>query len=555
MERIIISLFDRQKDYGDVKPRQKGRQLVSPSVALARHRTTLNTTRYVLLFQKDAQKDYERQARSLDEGIRQAAVARDREGHGNQGRRAAVGTKNCLTSEMRVDCIPVNYEGDNGVWDLATTTHAIDSALGDLARELGEGNFRLYVNQVNGTAEQRSALALWAYRMVQANPSAGQCFFACLPEPARKAGLESHEQLQFAKAGDRRHPFGFFQRKFNTRNAPLHSTLDQLEHLLGRIHVGRDDVILLTGPSGAGKTMVATMCMKFLRCLHPEIKEENCLHINMAAIPENIFESEFFGHCKGAFTGAVADKEGIVARAHGGILFLDEIGEMPLHLQAKLLTFLDTGKYRRVGDTGTSSSDFLLICGTNRDLEGAIPTHFRRDLYERINMWHFDIPGFHDRPEDLEPALRRELAIWNDKEKANVRFAPEVEKKLLDLLKDHPLEGNYRAFRAIIRRLATLAQDNVITLDDVNREFGLKPSSSEAHPPLDYDIADLVRLAVALDACKSAKNAREAGERLFAATRARSPSFNGSAYFQRIFSQFGLKVRFRDGKFDTIERI
>jgi len=335
--------------------------------------------------------------------------------------------------------------------------------------------------------------------------------------------------MDFINATDAKSPFGFFQCKFNTCNPALHTTLSQLECLLKRIQVGLHDTILLTGPSGAGKTMIATMCMKFLQCLHAGITDQNYVHINMAAISGGLLESELFGHVKGAFTGADADKAGLVERANGGILFLDEIGELPLPLQAKLLTFLDTGTYRRVGDTNTRQSKFMLICGTNRDLETAIPDHFRRDLYERINMWHFNIPGLHERPEDLEPALRRELAIWNDTTKSGVLFTPDAKQRLLEHLSSIPLEGNYREFHALVRRLLTLAENSAVTIDDVNREIHTKATDSQngnQAVAIGYDLADLSQLAAALSVCKSAKNGREAGEMLFAATKARCPTLS-----------------------------
>ena len=610
MKRIIISLFDRQRDYGTVKDREG----TSPSVALARHPWTMNTERYILLFQKGDKEGgrggYREAAESLGDDIRKACSARDREDPRSEKRKqGGDSAEKSVPRDISIKYLPVDYGKDgDSVWDITAASKAIDAALAgrtkDIEKDESSNNeidkkekeinkkksevdkkkkiekkekerekkelesekkklgkkvrFRLYVNLVNGTADQRTALALWAFHMVHSLPSTCECFFACPPEGLPEGQLHSHEQLQFINAKEHGPSVGFFQGKFGTKNAALRSTLDRLERLLGRISIGLDDVILLTGPSGAGKTLAAQMCMKLLQSLHPEIKEENCVHINMASIPENLFESELFGHCKGAYTGATTDKEGLVAKANGGVLFLDEIGELPLHLQSKLLTFLDTGLYRKVGATDPDSSHFLLICGTNRDLENAIPSHFRRDLLERINMWHFAIPGLRDRPEDLEPALRRELAIWNTKKRSGVQFATDAKKSLLAHLRDLPLEGNYRELHAIVRRLATFAEDNVITLEDVKREVGPKASVSLVtgiSPQLNYDRIDLAQLAAALDVCRTSRNGREAGDLLFAATKARSQSFNGSAYFQRVFAQFGLKVRFKDGKFDTIERL
>lgn len=537
IKRIIISLFDRRKDYGEVKSQKRGPRRISPSIALAQHQKAMNATRYILLFQKG----YKNEANSLIDDIRTALQA-------NRSNADVI-------PEANISCRSVAYD-DNDVWDISVTTRAINDALADLSNEIQEGNVKLYINLENGTAEQKTALALWAYKATHLNQRL-TCLFVRKSTHLDTKELQSCDQLDFTNGEDKRHPFGFFQCKIRTSNDSFRKSLAQLEHLLKRISVGMEDVILLTGPSGAGKTMIATMCMKFLQCLNPGISEENCVHINMASIPENLFESELFGHRKGSFTGAIKDKIGLVEQADGGILFMDEIGELPLHLQAKLLTFLDTGKYRRIGEAKERSSKFLLICGTNQSLESITPNRFRRDLYERINMWHFDIPGLHDRPEDIEPTIQRELAIWNDKSKSNIQFAPEAKQKLLNHLKRIPLDGNHRQLHALMRRLATLALGHMITLDDVNREIdpreALMASAGSTSSP-DYDYADLALLSVALSACKTAKNGREAGEMLFAATKAKSPTFNGSTYIQRIFKKFGLKVRFKNGKFDSIER-
>jgi transcriptional regulator with GAF, ATPase, and Fis domain len=171
--------------------------------------------------------------------------------------------------------------------------------------------------------------------------------------------------------------------------------------------------------------------------------------VNCGAISESLFESELFGHEKGAFTGAVARKDGAFQAAHGGTLFLDEIGELPEASQAKLLRALETGEVRRVGSTSVSHPDVRVVAATNRDLERAVTAgEFRQDLFFRLAVLAIRLPPLRDRIEDL-PTLVRVLCT---KLGTGVRASPEA----LEKLKQHPWPGNVRELRNVLTRAFVL---------------------------------------------------------------------------------------------------
>lgn len=210
-----------------------------------------------------------------------------------------------------------------------------------------------------------------------------------------------------------------------------------------------DTAILLVGESGTGKEEVAKLIHgKSQRFRRPFIR------VNCAAIPIELFESEFFGHRRGAFTGSVSDREGRFRLAHGGTLFLDEIGSMPEAAQAKVLRVLQDGVFERVGESRSTMVDVRLICASNTDLEEAVDAGtFRRDLFYRINVVTIRVPPLRERREDIPVLAERfleELAIRLGK---RVRS---IHRDTLARLTTHPWPGNVRELRNVIERAVLL---------------------------------------------------------------------------------------------------
>ncbi|MDH3528641.1 MAG: sigma-54 dependent transcriptional regulator, partial [Acidobacteriota bacterium] len=216
-----------------------------------------------------------------------------------------------------------------------------------------------------------------------------------------------------------------------------------------------DATVLITGESGTGKDVLATWIhSKSARSDQPLVS------VNCGAIPENLVESEFFGFEKGAFTGAGKQKVGLIEAADGSSLFLDEIGEMPLSLQVKLLTFLENGVFRRVGSVRDQSSDARIIAATNKRLEAGIKDGvFRADLFYRLNIIAFEIPPLRERPEDLDALSEAFFERFKAKYgRPELELAPKAKKQL----KEHTWPGNVRELKNAIERTVALSADNVI---------------------------------------------------------------------------------------------
>ncbi len=218
--------------------------------------------------------------------------------------------------------------------------------------------------------------------------------------------------------------------------------------------------VLITGESGTGKELIA-------RLIHAASPRESqaFVPINCGAIPENLLESELFGHVKGAFTGAHADRAGLFEEANGGTLFLDEIGELPSQLQVKLLRALQEGEIRRVGDSSSRKVDVRIITATARDLEQEVrSSSFRSDLYYRINVVRIHLPPLRQRTEDIPFLARHFLEGFSKQLGIDVSgFEPAAMK----LLMAHPWYGNVRQLENVVERAMVLAEDSTIKAVDL----------------------------------------------------------------------------------------
>lgn len=218
--------------------------------------------------------------------------------------------------------------------------------------------------------------------------------------------------------------------------------------------------ILITGESGTGKELVA-------RAVHDasERRKGEFVAVNCAAIPDELVESELFGHTGQAFTGARAARAGLFETADGGTLFLDEIGELPLNVQPKLLRVLQEGAIRRVGDSREKSVDVRVIAATNRDLEKAVEAgEFREDLYWRVNVVHLHVPPLRERAFDIPLLVEHFMSKIGRKQNAAPReIAPEA----LALLTAYSWQGNIRELENTIERAVALARGAILTIEDL----------------------------------------------------------------------------------------
>ena len=236
-----------------------------------------------------------------------------------------------------------------------------------------------------------------------------------------------------------------------------------IKSLLKRIHKVADDATvtcLIQGESGTGKDLVA-------RTIHVTSRRKNApfVPINCAAIPENLIESELFGHERGAFTGAISTKIGKFEQAKGGIIFLDEIGELPYPLQVRLLRVLEERSFYRVGGKRSIEVDVMIIAATNKDLEKMVQKGaFREDLYFRLNVINIHIAPLRQRKEDIRPLANFFLDRFNNERKRNLKFREET----IRLLEKYDFPGNVRELRNIIEDAFVFCEGPWINPDDLN---------------------------------------------------------------------------------------
>jgi two-component system response regulator PilR (NtrC family) len=239
---------------------------------------------------------------------------------------------------------------------------------------------------------------------------------------------------------------------------------------------GTDSTVLISGESGTGKEMAA-------RALHliSRRAEKPFVSINCAALPENLLESELFGHARGSFTGAVADKKGMFEVATHGTLFLDEVGETSPWTQVKLLRALQERKVRRVGGTEEIPVDVRIIAATNQDLKSRIEEgKFREELYYRLNVISFEMPPLRKRPEDIPPLVSHFLQKYSQQMgKKMKRVAPEV----ISYFEGYSWPGNVRELENVIERVVAIEDRETITAASLPREI-TSPHKKESPQPL-----------------------------------------------------------------------
>ncbi|MHC1729878.1 MAG: sigma-54-dependent transcriptional regulator [Syntrophobacteraceae bacterium] len=272
-----------------------------------------------------------------------------------------------------------------------------------------------------------------------------------------------------------------------------HKCMQELFKLIGQV-AEKDVTVLITGESGTGKELVARAIYH-----HSLRKDQAFLAVNCAAIPETLFESELFGHERGAFTGAERTHIGKFERCHAGTLFFDEIGDMPLATQAKVLRVLEYGEFERLGGTQTLYANVRILAATNKNLEEAAARgKFRQDLYWRLKVISIHLPPLRERSEDI-PALVEYFATrFSGEYQASIRH---VEDRAVERLKTHPWPGNVRELENCIRRAILLSSGDVI----LEEHLGLKPGRQGSpsmenedlwegiEPKMDELISELIR--------------------------------------------------------------
>ncbi len=287
---------------------------------------------------------------------------------------------------------------------------------------------------------------------------------------------------------------GLVDSALKVANTPLHQpSSTQQQKLLGEseaMQVLREKIeklarsqapVYLRGESGVGKELVA----KQIHELGPRTSA-NFVPVNCGAIPTELMESEFFGHIKGSFTGAVSDKEGLFQAANGGTLFLDEIAELPIHMQVKLLRAIQEKAIKPIGGQKEIPVDIRLLSATHKDLAKEVETgSFRQDLYYRINVIELNIPPLRERMSDL-PILAEFMLTKISEQNGATTYS--ISKDALDKFQMYSFPGNIRELENILERAATLCDGNQITAQDIDLPESKAPSQSDQPDPNESSI-------------------------------------------------------------------
>lgn len=333
-----------------------------------------------------------------------------------------------------------------------------------------------------------------------------------------------------------------------TRNKRFNKLISQVEVVSLRSKAP----ILLMGPTGAGKSQLAERIHQ-LRHSRRQVGQ-NFVAVNCATLRGDAAMSTIFGHKKGAFTGAVADRSGMLMAADGGTLFLDEIGELGLDEQAMLLRAIEDGVFTPMGSDKDAKSDFQLIAGTNRDLAAeARKGTFREDLLARIDMWTYALPGLADRVEDIEPNLDYELDRCSGELNCKVSMNSDARACYLSFAEKHGWAGNFRELHSSVLRMSTLADGGRIVLEDAEMEVSrLSRGPRKVIDTLelvdkvlgaranDFDAPDLAALEVILRAVSAASTQAEAGRAIFTANKDAKAAPNFSDRAKKTLARYDL---------------
>jgi len=368
---------------------------------------------------------------------------------------------------------------------------------------------------------------------------------------ARRFAREAEEATSLLKSG------------IATRNARFNRLIEQIEH----VALQTDEPILLVGPTGAGKSQLAARIFELKKQRHQLAGP--FVEVNCATLRGDAAMSTLFGHKRGAFTGAVADRAGLLKAADGGVVFLDELGELGLDEQAMLLRALEEKRFLPVGADRETASDFQLLAGTNRDLrEACARGRFRDDLLARINLWTFALPGLVDRPEDLEPNLDYVLDQHSRRAGKRVTFNREARTRYLAFATSPAAlwTANFRDLNASVTRMATLAPqgriDEATVAEELTRlegDWGERAGEDggglgsargldagelaeflERQKVGPLDRFDEIQLAGVLAVCRESKSLSEAGRKLFSVSRAKKTSSNDAHRLRKYLARFGI---------------
>ncbi len=364
--------------------------------------------------------------------------------------------------------------------------------------------------------------------------------------------LSKYNQIAQRFEREREDAVTFLKSGIATRNKHFNQLIDEIEHVAVRSKAP----ILLMGPTGAGKSFLAKRVFELKKSRHQ--LPGSFVEVNCATLRGEGAASALFGHLKGAFTGAATERAGLLRTANKGLLFLDEIGELGLDEQAMLLKAIEEKRFFPLGGDREVESDFQLIAGTNRDLRLEVSAgRFREDLFARINLWTYALPGLSQRAEDIEPNLNYLLEQFCQEMRQQIRFNKEAAKHYMNFAVSHQAKwhGNFRDLSASVTRMATLAQGGRISLpiveleiDRLRKQWGGDELSGQSlieqylspDALAKIDLFDRVQLDAVIRVCCESRSLSEAGRRLFDVSLTARKSANDADRLRKYLGRFRL---------------
>jgi transcriptional regulatory protein RtcR len=360
---------------------------------------------------------------------------------------------------------------------------------------------------------------------------------------AQRFSREQAEGVDFLKSG------------IATRNGRFNAMIEEIE----RVAIKSKAPMLLMGPTGAGKSFLARRIYELKKARHQ--LDGKFVELNCATLHGDGAASTLFGHIKGSFTGAASDRPGLLRTAHKGLLFLDEIGELGPDEQAMLLKAVEEKRFLPVGSDNEVQSDFQLIAGTNLDLaQEVVAGRFREDLYARINLWTYALPGLGERPEDIEPNLAYLLARFSEENGQMVRFNKEARESYMRFATSPQAlwVGNFRDLSASVTRMATLAEaggigqplvdDEVARLQRLWRHRTRPAGDSQVELAAligdaafnSLDLFDALQLGAVIGVCRQSRSLSDAGRKLYGVSRDAKSKPNDADRLKKFLARFSL---------------
>lgn len=440
-------------------------------------------------------------------------------------------------------------------WDFEQVYAALDDLISTMEfnRELNE----YYVNITTGTHVAQICLFLLTEtrkipgKLLQLSPgSKDKGNFAAGTHSLIDLNLKKYDKLAMRFKQEKLSSIEILKSGIYTKNIIFNKTIDEVE----TVSIRSSDPILLTGPTGAGKSQLAKRIYDLKK--YKNLVSGNFISVNCSILRGDTAISTLFGHKKGAFTGALADRPGLLIEAHKGICFLDEIGELGSEEQAMLLQAIEEKTFRPMGSDKEIKSDFQLICGTNKDLHKlAAQGKFRHDLLNRINTWTFNLPALRNRTEDIPANIEYELQQYANNQGKRVSFNTNSYSRFINfaISTEARWAGNFRDLNSAIKRMIVFSEDHRITEKIVEDEIErlkkswifFQPDNQESQSfshliPNEIDYFDKCQLESVIKMCIESDTLSTAGKKLFSESRKLKSNTNDADRLSKYLKKHGL---------------